>query len=83
MNTFVQTIRTLRVISDLEHQGCCVLDAHILPSPAVRISPPPVGVIRSYGHLALPEGTWAAPVECTAIIKGVRITWMDRGVRHV
>jgi len=83
MNIFAQSIKTLGVIADLEHAGCTVLDAHILPSPAVRITPPPVGVIGTYGYRPLPRGTWAAPVECTAMVRGVRVTWMAGGVRHV
>jgi len=82
VNLFSTTRKTLGVIADLEHAGCRVIDAHILPSPAVHITPPPVGVIGTYAYRALPRGAWAAPVECSAIIRGVRVTWLAGGVRH-
>lgn len=83
MSLFAKSRKTFGVIADLELAGCRVLDAHILPSPAVHITQPPAGVIGTYAYRPLPRGAWAAPVECTAIIRGVRVTWLAGGVRHV
>jgi len=79
-NLFAASIHTLAVLGDLERKGCRVLSARILPSPAVRISPPPAGAIGSYAFRPLPRGTWAAPVECHALVDGVKVTWMSGGV---
>jgi hypothetical protein len=82
MNTDL-CLNTLRVLADLEHRGCHVIGAAVLPTPEVHITPPPVGVIHTYGYRPLPRGAWAAPVECVSIIDGVRVVWQQGGVRHV
>ena len=82
-NLFAQSIKTVSVLADLERRGCRVLSAAVVPSPSVHITPPPVGAIPSYGHLQRHPGAVDHPVECTAIIRGVRVIWMAGGVRHV
>lgn len=82
INLFAASIHTLAVLGDLERKGCRVLSAHILPSPAVRITPPPAGVIGTFAFRPLPRGAWAAPVECSALVHGVRVSWLAGGVRH-
>ena len=82
MSLFTDSVKTLGVIADLERRGCRVLDAHILPSPAVHITPPPRGAIHTYAYRTLPRGAWAAPMECTALLRGVMVTWFAGGVRH-
>ena len=83
MNIFAQSIKTIAVLADLERRGCRVISAAVLPSPAIHITLPPVGAIPSYGHLQRQPGAVDHPVECTSIIRGVRITWVAGGVRHV
>jgi len=80
-NLFAASIHTLAVLGSLERKGCHVLSARILPSPAVRISPPPAGAIGTYAFRPLPRGTWAAPVECTSLVEGVQVSWFAGGVR--
>jgi hypothetical protein len=74
--------KTIGVIADLQLRGCQIIDARVLPHPAVTINPPPAGVIHTYAYRPLPKGAWAAPVECAAFINGVRVTWLAGGVRH-
>lgn len=81
-NLFAASLRTLAVLGNLERKGCHVLSAHFLPRPAVRITPPPDGAIETFAFHPLPRGTWAAPVECSAIVQGVRVSWLAGGVRH-
>jgi hypothetical protein len=80
---FTQSIKTIAVLADLERRGCRVISAAVIPSPSVHITPPPVGAIPSYGHLQRQPGAVDHPVECSAIIRGVRVSWMAGGVRHV
>jgi hypothetical protein len=75
-------LNTLRVLADLERRGCNVIGAAVLPTPEVHITPPPFGVIHTYGYRPLPRGAWAAPVECVSMIDGVRVVWQQGGVRH-
>jgi hypothetical protein len=74
--------KTIGVIADLQMRGCQIIDARVLPHPAVTINPPPDGVIHTYAYRALPRGTWAAPVECVSLVDGVRVVWQQGGVRH-
>jgi hypothetical protein len=74
--------KTLRVISGLERRGCRVIAAAVLPSPEVRITPPPAGVIHTYTYRPLPRGAWAAPVECVSLVGGVRVVWHQGVVSH-
>ena len=74
--------KTLRVISGLERRGCRVIAAAVLPSPEVRITPPPAGVIHTYAYRPLPRVAWAAPVECVSLVDGVRVVWHQGGVSH-
>jgi hypothetical protein len=73
----------LSVIEHLERHGCQVVGAAVLPTAQVHINPPPAGVIRTYAYRDLPAGAWAAPVECVALLDGVRVSWWQGGVRHV
>jgi hypothetical protein len=82
MNLFVDAYKTLAVICDLERRGCQVVSAKVLPSPSIRINPPPAGAVWTYAYRPMPRGAWAAPVECCANLNGVRVTWFVGGVRH-
>jgi len=68
---------TLAVVADLRRRGCRVQGARVLPSPAIRVDRPQRGVIETYAFRPRPRGTVPIPVECVAMINGVRVTWLE------
>lgn len=64
----------LDVISYLGRSGCRVLDAHVLPHPAVRVDRAPKG-LDTWGHLQPPPGVKVYPCDHIAIVRGVRVVW--------
>jgi hypothetical protein len=79
----VMTRSVVDVLGELERAGCRVLDARVLPQPAVRVDRAPAG-LDTWGHLQPPPGTVPFPTEHVAHLRGVRITWFAKpGVRHV
>lgn len=70
----LKALSTLNVVGYLESQGCRVLDAAVLPAPAVRVDRPPQG-LATWGHRCAVPGTIAYPLEHVATINGVRVTW--------
>lgn len=70
----LKALSTLNVVGDLESQGCRVLAAAVLPSPAVRVDRPPQG-LATWGHRCAVPGTIAYTLEHVATINGVRVTW--------
>lgn len=65
---------TLDVISELERNGCRVLDARVLPQAAIRVDRAPDG-LDTWGHLQPPRGANLFPTEHVTHLRGVRVTW--------
>lgn len=79
----IQGRATLDVVAELERSGCRVLNARVIPQPAVRVDRCPDG-IDTWRHLQPPPGTVLYPTEHVATVRGVLVTWFAAaGGRHV
>jgi hypothetical protein len=66
--------RAIDVAAELERRGCRVVGAHANGAlPTVRITPPPQGVINTWGYR--PDCGYPT---CVAHLDGVRIEWESR-----
>lgn len=72
------TLRALHVISDLERDGCTVVEAHAHTGrTAIRVDRRPTW-IDTYGYRPPPAGTVRQPVVCVAEHRGARIEWISK-----
>ncbi len=75
--------RTLSVCGRLTRRGCRILEAHAhLDPPLIRISPPPAGVLPTYGYRSPPAGRVRVPLWCVAQVNRTRVEWVATEVHQ-
>lgn len=77
MNLKQASKRTTYVASALHAQGLQIYSVHVIPEPAIRVDKKPPKV-DTWGYVPPPRGCIPTPVECVALVGGVRVTWYEK-----
>jgi hypothetical protein len=69
--------RATYVAGALHEQGLQVYSVRVLPTPAIRVDKRPPKV-DTWAYVPSPPGCVPNPVECVALVGGVRVTWYQK-----
>jgi len=69
--------RATYVAGALHEQGLQVYSVRVLPELAIRVDKKPPKV-DTWAYVPKPRGCVPSPVECVAMMSGVRVTWYEQ-----
>lgn len=69
--------RATYVASALHAQGLQIYSVHVIPEAAIRVDKRPPKV-DTWAYVPPPRGCVPSPVECVALVGGVRVTWYEK-----
>jgi hypothetical protein len=69
--------RVAYIAGALHEQGLQVFSVRVLPELAIRVDKKPPKV-DTWAYVHPPRGCVPSPVECVALVSGVRVTWYEK-----
>jgi hypothetical protein len=69
--------RATYVAGALHAQGLQIYSVHVIPEPAIRVDKKPPKV-DTWAYVPPPPGCIPSPIECVALVGGVRVTWYEQ-----